>query len=256
MHIGTKAKKAVGLIVKGDIKNFSRKFSTYYNNKLDRFSVRPCIKKISAIKSEFSSTKDIERMVDEVASIKTLRPTQIRSEIVRLLNIVKERNVGKVLEVGTANGGTIFFFSQLAADNGAIASVDVPNRFFGYGYPAWRARIYGSFPKQGQDFQLVRGDSHAQETFQKAKEAMRGGNIDFLFIDGDHSYEGVKKDFEIYGQLVKQGGVIAFHDIVDGNEEFVGGVPRFWKEIKDKYRHDELVEDWGQGGLGIGVLYV
>ncbi len=36
--------------------------------------------------------------------------------------------------------------------------------------------------------------------------------IDFLFIDGDHSYEGVKKDWELYSSLLKSGSLVAFHD--------------------------------------------
>ncbi|MEO0196406.1 MAG: class I SAM-dependent methyltransferase [candidate division WOR-3 bacterium] len=38
--------------------------------------------------------------------------------------------------------------------------------------------------------------------------------LDFLFIEGNHSYEGVKMDFEMYFPLVRKGGIIAFHDIV------------------------------------------
>jgi len=36
--------------------------------------------------------------------------------------------------------------------------------------------------------------------------------IDFLHIDADHSYEGVKKDFELYSKIVKKGGIISIHD--------------------------------------------
>jgi hypothetical protein len=36
--------------------------------------------------------------------------------------------------------------------------------------------------------------------------------IDFLFIDGDHSYEGVKTDFELYSKLLSDQGIIAIHD--------------------------------------------
>ena len=42
--------------------------------------------------------------------------------------------------------------------------------------------------------------------------------IDFLFIDGDHSYEGVKKDFELYSKLLNENGVIMIHD-TDSNYE-------------------------------------
>jgi len=48
-----------------------------------------------------------------------------------------------------------------------------------------------------------------------------------LFPDGDHSYEGVKRDFEMYSPLVRPGGIIAFHDTV-----FMDGVRRFWAELK------------------------
>jgi len=36
--------------------------------------------------------------------------------------------------------------------------------------------------------------------------------IDFLFIDGDHSYEGVKTDFDLYSNLLSDRGIIAIHD--------------------------------------------
>jgi len=37
--------------------------------------------------------------------------------------------------------------------------------------------------------------------------------IDFLFIDGDHNYEGVKKDWDLYNGLLENGSVVAFHDV-------------------------------------------
>lgn len=37
--------------------------------------------------------------------------------------------------------------------------------------------------------------------------------IDYLHIDGDHSYEGVKKDFELYSTIMSENGIITIHDI-------------------------------------------
>ena len=62
--------------------------------------------------------------------------------------------------------------------------------------------------------------------------ALADTHIDFLFIDGDHTYEGVKSDFEMYSPLVRSGGLIALHDIVPGPEGCVGGVPKYWSELK------------------------
>jgi predicted O-methyltransferase YrrM len=42
----------------------------------------------------------------------------------------------------------------------------------------------------------------------------------------DHA-KGVKMDFEKYSPLVKKGGIIAFHDIIPGSYEYVGGVLSF-----------------------------
>ena len=85
------------------------------------------------------------------------------------------------------------------------------------------------------------------------KTALAGDQIDLLFIDGDHTYDGVRQDFEMYGPLVREGGLIALHDIVP-NPSPVCTVDRFWLEIKDRYPTHEIVEDWKQGTMGIGVV--
>jgi predicted O-methyltransferase YrrM len=80
--------------------------------------------------------------------------------------------------------------------------------------------------------------------------------VDFLFVDGDHSLEGVTRDYELYAPLVRPGGVVAFHDIVPGPAEWVGGVPEFWSALRSGRDVREFVEDWSQGGFGIGLLHV
>lgn len=55
----------------------------------------------------------------------------------------------------------------------------------------------------------------------------------------------------MYSLLVRKGGIIALHDIVSGPEENVGGAPKFWEEIKKKYKYMEIVKNGSQGG---GVL--
>lgn len=66
--------------------------------------------------------------------------------------------------------------------------------------------------------------------------------------------------FENYSPLVRPGGRIVFHDIVEDNDTryrvCTGGVPAFWQEIKKHFRHVEFVDHPEQDGLGIGVLFV
>jgi predicted O-methyltransferase YrrM len=80
--------------------------------------------------------------------------------------------------------------------------------------------------------------------------------VDFLFIDGDNTYEGVKKDFEMYSLLVRNGGVIAFHDICPHPPETGCEVSRFWNKVKQRYKYAEIVKDCNQKWSGICVLYV
>lgn len=124
------------------------------------------------------------------------------------------------------------------------------------GYPRLKGLLFKRFALGGQRVELLRADSHDPRTLERVRSLLRGRSVDFLFIDGDHSYEGVKRDYEMYSGLVKEGGIIAFHDIVRHPPETGCEVHRFWNEIKNRYKYIEIVRDWGQGWAGIGVLYV
>jgi len=137
-----------------------------------------------------------------------------------------------------------------------IISIDLPGGPFGGGYPCWKIPLYKSFAKDRQKIYLIRKDSHDLKTLEKVKEILKGEMLDFLFIDRDHSYEGVKKDFEMYSSIVRRGGIIAFHDIVPHPPDTGCEVSSLWNEIKHRYKHVEIVEDWKQNWAGIGVIYV
>lgn len=184
-----------------------------------------------------------------------IMPMQVQEEILELLRILDEIKPKVILEIGTARGGTLFLFTRVASEDATIISIDLPGGKFGGGYPKWKIPLYKAFSLANQQIHLIRADSHDQETLRKVKNILNNRKADFLFIDGDHSYEGVKKDFEMYSPLVRKGGIIAFHDIVPGLKENVGGVPEFWKEVKNM-DSKEIVKDWNQEGNGIGVLKV
>jgi predicted O-methyltransferase YrrM len=184
----------------------------------------------------------------------SIAPMQIRSEIERLLAEVERRRPRTVLEIGSAQGGTLFLFTQVAAPDALLISVDLPGGGFGGGYPAARARLYESFAREGQTIELLRGDSHTAETRDRVTALLGGRPVDFLFIDGDHTKKGVETDFNMYSELVAPGGAIALHDIVPGSEVLVGGVPEFWQELRAGREVEEFVEDWEQGAYGIGFI--
>lgn len=186
-----------------------------------------------------------------------LRPIQVTSEIEGLLELLQADPPRSVLEIGTAQGGTLFLLSRVAAGDAELLTVDLPGGPFGSGYQADWLPVLKAMPLPSQRFKAVRGDSHDAGTRDQVAEWFGDGRVDFALIDGDHRYEGVRRDFELYGGLVRPGGWIAFHDIVPGDEEMVGGVPRFWQELKERMPvTKELVEDWEQGGWGLGLCQV
>jgi predicted O-methyltransferase YrrM len=183
-----------------------------------------------------------------------LDPSQIASEILQLLKLLRSNPPKTVLEIGTYRGGTFFLFSRVAAPDAILISLDLPPSRSGLGYPSWRRGLFRSFAKAQQKIELVLADSHQTVTVTRIQQLLGGRQLDFLFIDGDHSYEGVKSDYEMYSPLVRNGGLIAFHDIVPRAPERACGVPRFWEELKMTRTVTEFVADWRQDGYGIGVV--
>ena len=59
-------------------------------------------------------------------------------------------------------------------------------------------------------YDLVKGSSYAPETVERVKQLLDGRTIDFLFIDGDHSFNGVMSDWNAYKDLVSVGGLVCF----------------------------------------------
>ena len=157
-----------------------------------------------------------------------------------------------ILEIVTAMGGTLFLLSRYSSSKAQLISMDlladdISSRNFDF---------YKKIARRRQSIVFLEGDSHKMFTLQKVKKILKGRKVELLFIDGDHSYDGVKKDFMMYSPLVKSGVLICFHDIVSGDPKKVGGVPDFCQEIRENYEIRELVEDWKQGGYGIGLVFM
>lgn len=182
-------------------------------------------------------------------------PWQVDWEICELLDGVRHLRPRVILEIGTARGGTLFMLTRVAAADALLVSIDLPCGNFGGGFPRWRAPLYRRFALPGQRIELLRGDSQDLSMVERVRKLLNGRSIDFLFIDGDHSYDGVKRDNERFVCLVREGGLVALHDIQpidDGSTE----VPRYWRDIRETVSGRELVADSRQKGCGIGLYEV
>ncbi len=212
------------------------------------------------LNKEIKKINDIKDIIQFAFSFQylgfTIRTCQVKYEITKLLEILKELKPKTILEIGTAGGGTFFLFTKIAHPEANLISIDLPGGPFGGGYTKWKVPLYQSFAKRRQKIDLLRADSHNQKTLELAKIVLDGRMVDFLFIDGDHTYEGVKRDFNMYLGLVKEGGIIALHDIVEISPKHECEVSKFWNEIKNEYDSVEIIKDVNQNWAGIGVIYL
>ena len=195
-----------------------------------------------------------EAAVDFVIKHRTLSALQVRSELLEMAGLIAAMKPKAVLEIGTAMGGTLLLMCRLSDPKATIVSLDLPKE--GFTYRRYRVPIFKSLTKNGQKLHLLTADSHLEEVKNRVAGLLDGRSLDVLFVDGDHSYDGVRSDFEMYSPLVRRGGMVIFHDIVEHSPDKCSEVSRFWNEIKQQHSHREIVEDPAQGWAGIGILYL
>ncbi len=90
----------------------------------------------------------------------------------------------------------------------------------------------------------------SRATFDEARAEVSVDSIDLLHIDGLHTYEAVKHDFEAWLPTLTNRAVVLFHDTEVREKGF--GVHEFWKEIKLKFRAFEFYHCHGLGVLFVG----
>lgn len=176
---------------------------------------------------------------------------QIREEIERLADFIYGLAPRHVMEIGSHKGATFYLWCKLPRSPGKSIALDLAGGGFG-GLSAreaatrdarmrtWAAQVY-----------CINADSHSLDTYYTVKQALAGDRLDFLFIDGDHSYDGVKLDYWMYQDLVREGGYIAFHDINDNewHRHRNCHVGRLWGELRGE--KTEFNSHADSGGIGL-----
>lgn len=241
------------------------------------------------IQKRVSREDGLEDVLDTVLEIEPgIRPFQIsalqlRQEIRSLCQLLDGKDVRTILEIGTANGGTLYTWCRYLDTVSDVISIDLPQGEFGGGYPEDKTKVYRSFAGS-KNLHFVRGNSHDEHIYEHVRADILGSKIDedgidLLFIDGDHTYEGVRQDFEMYRKLVNEGGIVAFHDIVETKnnplevEELRKEHPKadsryfpwssshpsmevdvFWSELATEYETLAFQAHPDQTAYGIGVV--
>lgn len=171
-------------------------------------------------------------------------------------SLIKLNQLKTVVEIGVDMGSTTRYLCEATKYTGGTV----------YGYDNWgdygpanswhhcssKEEIERLLERNNfNNFKLFKVDTFSQE-FKELIQSHK--EIDFAFIDGDHSYDGIKSDFELVYPKLSYCGIIAFHDtlIVDGCREFI-------LDLRSKYNDGTFdIVDFPFGNLarrvGISLL--
>jgi len=170
------------------------------------------------------------------------RIQQVESEWIEFIKLISTMNLEWVMEIGAYSCGSAATFGHFSKN---VISIDSKLTAFG--------KNKMPLVKKLCNYTYIVKDSHLPECMDLVNNALGNNLLDILFIDGDHTYDGAKKDFYAYKHLVKPGGMIVLHDIVTSKYHNSLGckVFKLWEEIKDDYISQEINGGLNWGGIGI-----
>lgn len=155
---------------------------------------------------------------------KGLRMWQYPNQLSKFANFISDISVDSYLEIGCRFGGTFIFNSEILAKNNNninLYACDI-------------------IPKSDilQEYSEITQFEYIQQysSLPSFKQRFIQNPVEFVFIDGDHSYNGVKNDFQIFERSAKT-KYIVLHDIIS---DVCPGVKQLWQEIKQNNRFETI----------------
>lgn len=179
------------------------------------------------------------------------KASQNEFELRSFIQFLKDSNVRRYMEIGARHGDTFHEVMKNLPKSSYGLAMDLPGGL--WGTPKSKdhlARSVKDLNANGYDCEYLYADSQLSETAFSISSMLP---FDAILIDGDHTLEGVTKDWNNYKDRAE---IIAFHDIVGtGEAEKVNGnlveVPILWAEIKTQYKTLEFIDTNSKMGIGV-----
>lgn len=165
--------------------------------------------------------------------------------------LIASQRPTRLVELGTHTGNSYLGFCQAVLASEAPTRCHAIDTWLGdehaghYGEEVYQVLKSRHDPRYGHFSQLIRS------TFDDALARFPDGSVDLLHIDGLHTYDAVRHDFETWLPKMAVGGIVLFHDTQVREREF--GVWRYWAELCGQYdAHLEFEQSNGLGVIQIG----
>ncbi len=165
-------------------------------------------------------------------------------------DLVRNLRPRRLVELGVCLGTSFFAFCQAVKDGGLSTELvavdtwegDEHTGRYGPGYleqfnRVWRSRFPDLAVRQ------------IQRPFDQARAEVEDASVDVLHLDGCHTYEAARHDYETWVATVRERSVILFHDVAVRDEGRGMGVYRLWEELKARFPTVEFAHSFGLGVL-------
>lgn len=165
--------------------------------------------------------------------------------------VVEALRPNMFVELGAHSGASFFAFCQAVQEGGlntrcyAIDTWEGDEHSGHYGEDVYASALEHQQKNYGAFSELMR------LSFDEAVSSFNDGSIDLLHIDGLHTYDAVKHDFETWLPKLSNRGVVLFHDTCVRERNF--GVWKLWDELQGVYPGFEFTHTHGLGVLLVGT---
>jgi len=165
--------------------------------------------------------------------------------------LIAHQKPATLVELGTHNGFSYSAFCQ------AVQEAQLATRC--YAIDTWEGDDHSGYYgehiyqdiKAWHDARFTAFSQLRRTTFDQAVAVFADGSIDLLHIDGLHTYEAVKHDFDTWRAKLSSRAIVLFHDTDVRQGDF--GVWRFWEELTPHYPHLHFTHCNGLGVLLVGA---
>ena len=161
-----------------------------------------------------------------------------------LVHVAKPRTI---VELGTHSGNSYFSICQAVKQYHTGSKCYAVDTWQGDAHAlSYGEEIYEMVRRHNEEF-YSSFSTLLRMTFDQALSKLEDSSVDFLHVDGLHTYEAVKHDFETWLPKLAPGAIVLFHDTHVRKDDF--GVWKYWAELRSCYK--ETIDFSHSYGLGV-----